>query len=229
VHAATNQLPVQHAGPALHVRRIDATVTEATIRKTICRPGCSDSVRPATSVTSLEKPASICAWGCHQASGNCEYDHLISLELGAAANDGRSLWPENGRWPRKARSRATSIRTCATAARHSGGQRVIALDWASFYNRNLKPRPKLSLQPLPASPPGPSSPAGEGIVDPSAFCSPQGATGHTSAGTRMACEPASDGAIADSTAEPGTHMVSTDSGYRRPMTAEAARGRLVPC
>jgi hypothetical protein len=87
----------------------------------------------------------------------------------------------------------------------------------------------LSLQPLPASPPGPSSPAGEGIVDPSAFCSPQGATGHTSAGTRMVCEPASDGAIADSTAEPGTHMVSTDSGYRRPMTAEAARGRLVPC
>jgi hypothetical protein len=40
---------------------LNATVTQATIRKTICRPGCSDSVRPATSVTSLEKPASICA------------------------------------------------------------------------------------------------------------------------------------------------------------------------
>jgi hypothetical protein len=71
-------------------------------------------------------------------------------------------------------------------------QRIIALDWVSYYKNTVAPKPAAptTLKPGPSPP---SSPPDEGIVHPGAFCSPQGATGRTTAGTRMVCEPASDG------------------------------------
>ena len=71
-------------------------------------------------------------------------------------------------------------------------QSIIALDWVSFCNQNVKPKPKAPPPPPPPPPPPQSGPPDEGVVHPGAFCSPEGATGHTTKGTPMVCEPASD-------------------------------------
>ena len=72
---------------------LNPAVSQTTIRKTICRPGYSSSIRPPASVTRPEELASIRAYGFHKGPGSYEYDHLISLQLGGATNDSRNLWP----------------------------------------------------------------------------------------------------------------------------------------
>ena len=58
-------------------------------------------------------------------------------------------------------------------------QSIIALDWVSFCNQNVKPKPKAPPPPPPPPPPPQSGPPDEGVVHPGAFCSPEGATGQT--------------------------------------------------
>jgi hypothetical protein len=180
-------MPDLHCTPGA----LNPAVTQATIDKTICRRGYTLTVRPSTSVTGPEKLASIRAYGFHRGPSSYEYDHLISLELGGAANDSRNLWPENGASPnlKDKVENYLHARLCDGRVSLARAQRIIALDWVSFYKRNVKPKPK----PPPSPPPSQPSPPDEGIVHPGAFCSPEGATGHTSAGTPMVCEPASDG------------------------------------
>ena len=181
-------MPDRHSTPGA----LNPAVTQATIGTTICRRGYTSTIRPSTSVTGPEKRASIRAYGFHQDVSHYEYDHLISLEIGGAANDSRNLWPENGSSPNlkdKVENYLHS-RTCDGRVSLARAQRIIALDWVSFYKRNVAPKPK------PKPPPPPQTPSGqpdEGIVHPGAFCSPEGATGHTTAGTPMVCGPASDG------------------------------------
>lgn len=179
-------MPDQHCTPGA----LNPSVTQATIRNTICRSGYTSRIRPSTSVTGPEKLASIRAYGLDQPTGAYEYDHLISLELGGAANDSRNLWPEPGGSPNLKDKEENYLHTlvCDGQMKLARAQSVIALDWVSYYKQNLKPKPK-----PPAPPPPSSSPPDEGVVHPGAFCSPEGATGHTSAGTPMVCEPASDG------------------------------------
>ncbi len=113
-HASSHVVQPQPPAGSCHVRghcpftmpdphytpgALNAAVTQATIHKTICRPGYSGGIRPPASVTGPEKLASLRAYGFRQAAGNYEHDHLISLELGGAANGSRNLWPENGRSP----------------------------------------------------------------------------------------------------------------------------------
>jgi len=176
-------LPDLHCTPGA----LNPAVTQAAIHETICVSGYSSGIRPSTSVTESEKIASMRAYGLHQGTGSYEYDHLISLELGGAANDRRNLWPEPGASPnlKDKVENYLHARVCDGRLSLARAQRIIALDWVTFYNQNLKAKPK--------APPPPSSPSDEGLVHPGAFCSPQGATGHTSAGTPMVCEPASDG------------------------------------
>ena len=181
-------MPDLHCTPGA----LNPAVTQATISKTICRRGYSSQIRPSTSVTEPEKLASIRAYGFHQSAGSYEYDHLISLELGGAANDRRNLWPENGASPnlKDKVENYLHAQVCDGRMTLARAQRIVALQWVSFYNRYLKPTP---TPPSPPPPAPPSSPPDEGIVHPGAFCSPEGATGHTSAGTPMVCGPASDG------------------------------------
>lgn len=163
---------------------LNPAVTQATIRTTVCRVGYTSRIRPSTSVTGPEKLASIRAYGLHRSVRSYEYDHLIALELGGAANDSRNLWPEPGTSPnlKDKVENYLHVRVCDGRTSLARAQRIIALAWVSFYNQNIKPKPK-----------PPPSPPDEGLVHPGAFCSPEGATGHTSAATPMVCEPASDG------------------------------------
>lgn len=174
---------------------VNPAVTQSTIGTTICRAGYSARIRPSTSVTEPEKLASIHAYGFHQSPGHYEYDHLISLELGGAANDRRNLWPENGASPNPKDKVENYLHTrvCEHRISLASAQRIVALDWVSYYKQNLAPKPKPKPKPTPPSTPSPPSPSDQGVVHPGAFCSPQGATGHTTAGTSMVCEPASDG------------------------------------
>lgn len=119
----------------------------------------------------------------------CRAGYTISLELGGAANDSRNLWPEPGASPnlKDKVENYLHARVCDGRMPLAHAQRIIALSWVSFYNENINSNP--SPKPKPPMPPPPDVE----IVHPGAFCSPEGATGHTSAGTHMICEPASDG------------------------------------
>jgi len=180
-------MPDLHCTPGA----LNAAVTQATIGRTICHRGYTSTIRPSTSITAPEKLASIRAYGFHRGPSSYEYDHLISLELGGAANDSRNLWPENGASPnlKDKVENYLHARVCDGRVSLARAQRIIALDWVSFYKQNIKPKPK----PKPPPPPSQPSPPDEGLVHPGAFCAPEGATGHTTAGTPMVCEPASDG------------------------------------
>jgi hypothetical protein len=121
---------------------LNAAVTQATIRTTICRRGYTTRIRPSTSVTGPEKLASIRAYGLYGAPRAYEYDHLISLELGGAANDSRNLWPEPGASPNLKDKVENYLHTRVCDGRMSlaRAQRIIALSWVSFYNQNIKPK-----------------------------------------------------------------------------------------
>lgn len=122
---------------------LNPAVTQTTIGKTICRSGYSSRIRPSTGVTGPEKLASIGAYGLHQGARSYEYDHLISLELGGAANDRRNLWPEPGSSPNRKDTEENYLhaRVCDGLMTLARAQRIIALDWVRFYHQNVKPPP----------------------------------------------------------------------------------------
>jgi hypothetical protein len=129
-------MPDLHCTPGA----LNPAVRQNTIQTTICRRGYSSSIRPSTSVTGPEKLASIRAYGFHQRPSAYEYDHLISLELGGAANDTRNLWPENGGSPnlKDKVENYLHTRVCDGRMLLARAQRIIALDWVSFYEQNVK-------------------------------------------------------------------------------------------
>lgn len=85
--------------PACTPGALNPAVTQATIHRTICVPGWTDSVRPPEAVTEQEKAASMAAYGDKGPMDGYEYDHFVPLELGGATNDRRNLWPEPGASP----------------------------------------------------------------------------------------------------------------------------------
>ena len=69
-------------------------VTPSTLGATICKAGYTASIRPPSSVTSVEKRLNAKAYGYGGSLRQAEYDHLIPLELGGDPNDPRNLWIE---------------------------------------------------------------------------------------------------------------------------------------
>ncbi len=160
--ADTTRLPVSHAGshhvqpqPApgsCHARghglyslpdphctpgAIDPAVTQGDIGRTICHAGYSESVRPPESVTEPEKRASLRSYGDRRPLHYYEYDHLVSLELGGAANDARNLWPEPGATPNPKDSLEDRLHAlvCDGQMRLAAAQLAIAHDWVAAYRR----------------------------------------------------------------------------------------------
>ena len=73
---------------------LNAAVTQATIRSTICTRGWTATIRPPTSYTSALKLRQLAAYGETGPPEDFQEDHLISLELGGHPTDPRNLWPE---------------------------------------------------------------------------------------------------------------------------------------
>jgi hypothetical protein len=73
---------------------LNAAVTQATIRSTICRRGWTRTVRPPTDYTNALKRKQMRVYHEHGPPSAYQEDHLISLELGGDPTDPRNLWPE---------------------------------------------------------------------------------------------------------------------------------------
>jgi hypothetical protein len=73
---------------------LNADVTQASIRATICKKGWTRTVRPPVSYTNALKLLQLQKYGLHGPPSAYQEDHLISLELGGNPSDPRNLWPE---------------------------------------------------------------------------------------------------------------------------------------
>ena len=73
---------------------LNAAVTEATLRATICRSGWTRTIRPPVNYTNDLKRRQLRAFRLRGPPSAYQEDHLISLELGGSPTDPRNLWPE---------------------------------------------------------------------------------------------------------------------------------------
>ena len=84
-------------------------VTQATIGKTICVKGCTDTRRPPASYTNALKKQQLAHWGYADKNlSHYDEDHLISLELGGAPRSTRNQWPEPHSQSRKSDPKETA-------------------------------------------------------------------------------------------------------------------------
>jgi hypothetical protein len=119
------------------------SVTQATIRRTICRSGWTGTVRPPVSVTGPEKRASMLAYGLAGPASRYEYDHFIPLELGGAVNAAGNLWPEpdygarQGFFlnPKDRLENTLKSKVCAGSLTLAAAQRLIVTNWVTAYQR----------------------------------------------------------------------------------------------
>jgi len=97
--------------------------------------GYSESVRPSEHITAKEKLASMAAYGDSGSPSDFEYDHLVSLELGGAANDPRNLWPEPGASPNPKDSVEDALHrlVCSGQMPLARAQKIIATGWIAYY------------------------------------------------------------------------------------------------
>lgn len=116
---------------------VDPAVSQADIGRTICRSGYTRRTRPQEWVTEAEKRASLRAYGDRRPLHAYEYDHLVPLELGGAANDPRNLWPEPGAIPNPKDELEYRLRTRVCDGRMSlrAAQLAIARNWIAAYVR----------------------------------------------------------------------------------------------
>lgn len=121
-------------------------VTQATIDSTICVSGYTSSIRPSSSVTYPEKRASMTAYGQSGSTSAFEYDHLVSLEVGGAANAAANLFPEPLLGPYGARvkdrleNRLHSL-ICSKTIPLAQAQTEEATNWIAAYNKYVGPLP----------------------------------------------------------------------------------------
>jgi hypothetical protein len=120
---------------------IDPGVNESNIASTICRKGFTARERPPESVSEPEKQASLAAYGDAGPLREYEYDHLIPLELGGAANDPRDLWPEPGASPNPKDALEDQLNelVCRRRMALAQAQRLIAENWIAAYRRYFSP------------------------------------------------------------------------------------------
>lgn len=111
---------------------VNPSVTQATIRRTICVSGWTATIRPSVSVTGPMKRRSMSAYGVGaQSPSGFEYDHLISLELGGAPASTLNLWPEPhpGSFAKDLIENALKRAVCAGRMTLAAAQHRIATDW----------------------------------------------------------------------------------------------------
>jgi hypothetical protein len=91
---ARQSAPAVVADPVRTPGMLNAAVTQATIRSTICTRGWTSTIRPPTDYTNALKRRQMRLYREHGPPSAYQEDHLISLELGGDPTDPRNLWPE---------------------------------------------------------------------------------------------------------------------------------------
>jgi len=101
--AATMLPRCSGGGPAGRVVRASWTLTpgvlnpavdQANVASTVCRHGCTRTIRPPVSYTNALKAKGLRQYRLRGPPSAFQEDHLISLELGGDPVDPRNLWPE---------------------------------------------------------------------------------------------------------------------------------------
>jgi hypothetical protein len=153
-------MPDPHCTPGA----LNPAVTQATIEQTICVSGYTKTIRPSSGVTEPEKLDSMAAYGYQGRSpSDFEYDHLVSLELGGAANDPRNLWPETGGSPNPKDKVENALHrlVCDGQMPLATAQHIIATDWLGWARSNgvdtSSSGSSHNTAPPPPSPPSSSS------------------------------------------------------------------------
>lgn len=117
---------------------VNHTVTQKTIRTTICTPGWAASVRPDVTVTEPWKFRAMRAYGIDTSAGHAqlyEYDHLIPIEVGGAVLDTRNLFPEphepaaTGSYAKDKVENRLKAEVCAGKVTLAAARRAIRTDW----------------------------------------------------------------------------------------------------
>lgn len=124
---------------------INAAVTQANIKTTICTSGYTATIRPpATYTTALKKKqlATTYSMFANKNLGSYEEDHLISLELGGNPSDPKNLWPEPYANPNGARIKdqvEDKLHTlvCTNKLTLAAAQKLIATNWYAAYLQYL--------------------------------------------------------------------------------------------
>ncbi len=120
--------------------RINPDVTQQNIKRTICRPGWTATIRPPASYTNALKKRQIDEYGYRDKKpASYEEDHLISLQLGGHPRDPRNLWPEPYNITCGARVKDVvetklKILVCAGRMTLSKAQELIATNWVAAYS-----------------------------------------------------------------------------------------------
>ncbi len=122
-------------------------VRQATIRRTICVPDWTATVRPSSSYTDALKTRQIRAYGyADRSSGHYEEDHLISLELGGSPASAANLWPEPhhlrladgsdaGSYAKDAFENYLHRQVCAGRLSLASAQLRISSNWVLYWRR----------------------------------------------------------------------------------------------
>lgn len=145
--------------PACTPGALNPAVTPSTAARTVCVSGYTETVRPSVSITEPEKTASMAAYGDSAGADAYEYDHLIPLELGGAANDPRNLWPEPGASPNPKDSVEDALHAMVCDGRMplATAQRIIATGWVAWARKHRGRRSRQAAVPIApgriASPP----------------------------------------------------------------------------
>lgn len=110
---------------------LNPSVSQATIRSTICVRGWTATVRPPVSYTSALKVSGMRAYGFTDSISAHEEDHLVPLELGGAPSDPLNLWPEPGASfnPKDSTELRLKNDVCAGRRTLADAQQRIAWNW----------------------------------------------------------------------------------------------------
>jgi hypothetical protein len=123
---------------------VDPDITQATIDRTICRPGYARSVRPAYAVTGALKRRLMQARHPGAPMTDYELDHLIPISLGGAPFDTRDLWLQ----PRRGQANAGDKNAlayvlwrlvCEHRVPLRTAQHAIRHDWTKAYDTYATP------------------------------------------------------------------------------------------
>jgi hypothetical protein len=134
---------VSHAGlPDLHCTpgALNKNVTQKTIRKNICVPNWTDTVRPPTSYTNKLKVQGIADYGyADKTLGDYEEDHLIPLAVGGSPRSPKNLWPEpyKGKFGARVKDKLERFlhdRVCDGTVRLAKARKAFR-DWKAAFKR----------------------------------------------------------------------------------------------
>ena len=226
---ATGSGKFSEPDPSCTPGALNPAVTQATIDQTICMSGYSESVRPPERITNKEKLASMAAYGDSGSPSDYEYDHLVSLELGGAANDPRNLWPEPGNSPNPKDSIENSLHrlVCSGEMPLAQAQKIIATRWIAYYRSNERQAQASPSPSAPSSAPtrraGPTSRSRRSTARTSRRMLPPRAGSIDTAALRATTSPAS---TATTTASPANR--SRRPGVPKTTGAAPAGGRRRP-